>query len=318
MKIVVLDGYALNPGDLNWSGFESLGDFTCHDRTDPRDVISRIGDAEIVLVNKTPIDETVISSCLSIRYIGVLATGYDVVDIKAASARGIAVTNIPSYSTAAVAQFVFALLLEICHRVGGHSADVHSGRWKRSRDFCFWDPPLIELEGKILGIIGFGRIGRAVARIAEAFGMTVLAHSPHPNTDFETEKTRYAPLEEVLAHSDVISLHCPLVESTRGIINKQSISKMKDGVILINTSRGPLIAEQDLVDSLRGGKVGAAGVDVISREPMADDNPLMGAPRCWITPHIAWAALEARTRLMGFAVENLKAFLDGNPRNRVN
>ena len=317
MKIVVLDGYTLNPGDLSWDGFEVLGDFTCYDRTAPEETVPRIGDAELVIVNKTPIDGETLAACPDIKYIGVLATGYNVVDIEAAAARGIVVTNIPTYGTAAVAQFVFALLLEICHSVKDHSDAVKEGRWAGHRDFCFWDHPLVELSGKTMGIIGFGRIGRAAARIAEGFGMNVLAFDEYPNGDFETELTRYAPLDEVLGKSDVISLHCPLFDSTKGMINRESISRMKDGVIIINTSRGPLIVEEDLADALSRGKVKAAGVDVVSTEPIDPGNPLLGAPNCLITPHIAWAPLESRSRLMDIAVDNLKAFLDGNPRNRV-
>ena len=318
MKIVVLDGYALNPGDLDWKGFESLGTFTCYNRSTPDEVLPRIGDAEVVIVNKTPINAEVIAAAPALRYIGVTATGYDIVDAEAAASRGIAVTNIPAYSTESVAQFVFTLLLEICHRAGGHSADVHSGRWQRSRDFCFWDPPLIELNGKTLGILGFGRIGRSAARIAEAFGMNVLAFSPSLDMNFKSGNVRYASLNELFEQSDVVSLHCPLNESTREIINKDSISKMKDGVIIINTSRGALIAEQDLADALASRKVGAAGVDVLSKEPPDPGNPLIGAANCFITPHIAWAPLESRTRLMDIAVENLKAFLKGAVQNQVN
>ena len=318
MKIVVLDGYALNPGDLDWKGFESLGTFTCYNRSMPDEVLPRIGDAEVVIVNKTPINAEVIAAAPALRYIGVTATGYDIVDAEAAASRDIAVTNIPAYSTESVAQFVFTLLLEICHRAGGHSADVHSGRWQRSRDFCFWDPPLIELNGKTLGILGFGRIGRSAARIAEAFGMNVLAFSPSLDMNFKSGNVRYSSLNELFEQSDVVSLHCPLNESTRGIINKYSISRMKDGVIIINTSRGALIAEQDLADALASRKVGAAGVDVLSKEPPDPGNPLIGAANCFITPHIAWAPLESRTRLMDIAVENLKAFLDGSVQNQVN
>ena len=318
MKIVALDGYALNPGDLDWKGFEALGTFTCYNRSTPEEVLPRIGDAEAVIVNKTPINAGVIAAAPALRYIGVTATGYDIVDTEAAASRGIAVTNIPTYSTESVAQFVFTLLLEICHRAGGHSADVHSGRWQRSRDFCFWDPPLIELDGKTLGILGFGRIGRSAARIAEAFGMNVLAFSPSLDMNFKSGNTRCAPLNELLEQSDVISLHCPLNESTREIINENSISKMKDDVIIINTSRGALIAEQDLADALASRKVGAAGLDVLSKEPPDSGNPLIGAANCFITPHIAWAPLESRTRLMDIAVENLKAFLKGSVQNQVN
>ena len=317
MKIVILDGYTENPGDLSWSGFEALGDVAVYERTAPEDIVSRIGDAEIVITNKTPLAADTLKACPSVRYIGVLATGYNVVDVNAAKAQGIPVANIPTYGTSAVAQFVFALLLEICHHVGHHSEAVHAGRWSSCPDFCFWDFPLIELAGKTLGIIGFGRIGQNTAQIAKAFGMNVLAYDEYP-CDAGRALADYVSLDELLAASDVISLHCPLFPSTEGMINKESIAKMKDGVILINTSRGPLVVEQDLADALNSGKVAAAGLDVVSSEPIRPENPLLGAKNCLITPHIAWAPKESRARLMDIAVENLKAFLQNAPVNIVN
>ena len=321
MKIVVLDGYTENPGDLSWSGFEGLGEFTVYDRGSETDkegeAIARIGDAEIVITNKTPITKRVLDSCPSIRYIGVLATGYNVVDYTYAAKQGIPVTNVPGYGTDTVAQFTFALLLEICHHVAHHSEAVHVGRWEQCADFCFCDYPQIELAGKTMGIIGFGRIGQKVGIIAKAFGMRVLAYSPH---EYERGKAigTYVNLETLLAESDIISLHCPLFPETEGIINQGTIAKMKDGVIILNNGRGPLIVEQDLADALNSGKVQAAGVDVVSVEPIKGDNPLLTAKNCFITPHIAWATKEARQRIMDCAVQNLKAYLAGKPDNVVN
>lgn len=320
MQIVILDGYTENPGDLSWSGFEKLGGLTVYDRTsltDPAETVSRIGGVEIAVTNKTPITREIMEQCPNLCYIGVLATGYNIVDTEAARERGIAVTNIPAYSTNAVGQLTIALLLEICHHVGHHSDAVHSGRWENSRDFCFWDYPLIELAGKTMGIIGFGRIGQCTGRIAKSLGMRVIAYGGRP-TDESRAIGEPVELDELLAASDVISLHCPLFPETTGIINRDSIAKMKDGVILLNTSRGPLIAEQDLADALNAGKVCAAAVDVVSAEPIRSDNPLLKAKNCIITPHIAWAPKESRTRLMDMAVENLKAFLGGKPINVVN
>ncbi len=320
MKIVILDGYTENPGDLSWEGIEALGDLTLYDRTpdDPEMIIDRIGDAEVVYTNKTPISKEILERCTNIKYIGVLATGYNVVDTFAAKEKGIPVCNIPTYGTSAVAQFVFALLLEVCHHVAHHSEAVHKGRWTANPDFCFWDYPLMELAGKTMGIVGFGRIGRHTARIAQAFGMKVLAYDTKKNTDYETDSCQYADLDELLSKSDVISLHCPLFPETKGMINQNSIRKMKDGVILINTSRGQLIVEEDLAEALNSGKVYAACLDVVSVEPIKADNPLYGAPNCIITPHIAWAPKESRQRLMDIAVDNLRAWLSGNPCNVVN
>lgn len=318
MKIVVLDGYTLNPGDLTWKGLENIGQLTVYDRTPESKIIDRIGDAEIVFTNKTPLTREIFEKAPQIRYVGVLATGYNVVDIEAAKDKGIVVTNIPTYGTDAVAQYTFALLLEMCHHVWAHSEAVKQGAWTRSLDFCFWNYPLIELAGKTMGIIGLGRIGRSVARIAQAFGLSVLAYDEYPNKELETDTLRYVDLEELLANSDVISLHCPLFESTQGIINKDTIAKMKDGVMIINTSRGPLIIDQDLADALNSGKVSGAALDVVSVEPIEESNPLLKAKNCIITPHIAWAPKESRERLMNIAVDNLEKFLNGNPVNVVN
>ena len=313
--IVVLDGYTLNPGDLSWDGFEDLGELTIYDRTDPKDIVARIGNADIVITNKTPLTKETLSQAPAIKYIGVLATGFNVVDVQAAKEKGIPVCNIPTYGTDAVAQFAFALLLEITNQVAHHSNEVKKGRWTESPDFCFWDTPLTELLGKTIGIIGFGRIGQATGRIAKAFGMEVLAYDGYQIPDADC---RYVDLDELYAKSDVIALHCPLTPETEGIINKASIAKMKDGVIILNNSRGPLIVEQDLADALNSGKVYAAGLDVVSSEPIKADNPLLKAKNCIITPHISWAAKESRARLMGIAVANLKSFLDGKPVNVVN
>lgn len=313
--IVILDGYTLNPGDLSWKGFEDFGDVTIYDRTEKEQILSRIGSADIVITNKTPLDAQVIAQAPNLRYIGVLATGYNVVDIEAARKRGVVVTNIPAYGTDAVAQFAFAMLLEIAHHVQHHSEAVKAGRWTSQKDFCFWDYPLIELAGKTMGIIGYGRIGQATARIARAFGMHVIAYDVSQQSEYSDV---YVDLDTLLGTSDVISLHCPLFESTRGIINKQSISRMKDGVILLNNSRGPLVVEQDLADALNSGKVYAAGLDVVSEEPIKADNPLLSAKNCLITPHISWAPKESRQRLMDIAVNNLKAFLQGKPQHVVN
>ncbi len=324
MKIVILDGYAENPGDLSWEGFEKLGELTVYDRTpreDVEEILRRIGDAEIICTNKTLIGREVIERAPKLRYIGVLATGYNVVDVDAAAERGIPVTNIPSYGTAAVAQHVMALLLEICNRTGHHSQAVHEGRWQRSEDFCFWDYPLMELAGKTVGIIGYGHIGKAAARLAGAFGMKVIAcrrpgHSVLENV--QDDGVSMVTIEELFERADVISVHCPLFPETEGLICRENISKMKDGVIIINTARGPIVQEKDLAEALNSGKVYAAGVDVVSTEPIRDDNPLLTARNCFITPHIAWASRESRQRLMDTAVDNLRAFLAGEPVNVVN
>lgn len=317
MKIVVLDGYTLNPGDLNWGGIEALGEVTVYDRTPADKIIERIGDAQAVYTNKTPISRATLDACKNVRFIGVLATGYNVVDIAAAKEKGIPVCNIPTYGTAAVGQFAIALLLEICHHVAHHSNAVHEGRWESNPDWCFWDYPLIELAGKTMGIIGFGRIGQTTGAIAKAMGMRVIASDSHPN-DAGRAIAEYVDLDTLLKTSDVISLHCPLFPETEGIINKDNIAKMKDGVIILNNSRGPLIVEQDLADALNSGKVYAAGLDVVSSEPIHGDNPLLKAKNCILTPHISWAPKESRQRLMDIAVNNLAQFLKGTPANVVN
>lgn len=320
MKIVILDGYTENPGDLSWSGLEALGDLKVYDRTplhDAREIVSRIGDAEIVYTNKTPLTEEIIEACPNIKFIGLLATGYNVVDVNFAKKRGIPVCNIPSYGTDAVGQFAIALLLEICHHIGHHDQAVHEGRWTSNPDFCFWDYPLIELSGKTMGVIGLGRIGCVTARIAAALGMKVVAYD-EIQSEAGKAVAEYLSLDELLAQSDVISLHCPLFPSTQGIINKNNIAKMKEGVIILNNSRGPLIVEEDLAEALNSGKVYAAGLDVAATEPIRSDNPLLKAKNCIITPHISWAPKESRQRLMDIAVDNLKAFLDGDPINVVN
>ena len=318
MKIVVLDGYTENPGDLSWDSLREFGKLRVYDRTGSEDqVIERIGDAEVVFVNKVPITRRVLDQCPNIRFISVLATGYNVIDVKAAAEKGIPVSNVPSYGTAAVAQFAIALLLELCHHVAHHSEAVHAGRWASNPDWCFWDYPLIELQGKTMGIIGFGRIGQATGRIAKAMGMEVIAYSRSVREDGKA-LAEYVDLDTLLARSDVIALHCPLFPETEGIINKANIAKMKDGVIIINNSRGQLVVEQDLADALNSGKVYAAGLDVVSTEPVREDNPLLGAKNCLITPHISWAPKESRQRIMDTSVENLRAFAEGRPINVVN
>lgn len=320
MKIVVLDGYTLNPGDLDWEGFRKLGETTVYDRTpiEEDEIVKRIGDAEIVLTNKTPISRKTLERCSSVRYIGVLATGYNVVDVQSAKEMNIPVCNIPTYGTDAVGQYTIALLLEICHHIGHHSNEVHKGRWENNLDWCFWDYPLIELAGKKIGIIGYGKIGQTTGKIAQALGMKVLAYDKNVIEELINENCNYVELEELLRESDVIALHCPLFPETEGIINKETIAKMKDGVIIINDSRGPLIVEQDLADALNSGKVYAAAVDVVSTEPIRADNPLLSAKNCIITPHMAWAPKESRSRLMDIAVSNLEAFMKNSPVNVVN
>lgn len=316
MKIIVLDGYAANPGDISWEPLRRLGEVTVYDRTPADQVALRIGDAEAVLTNKCRIDEAVMAACPNLKYVGELATGYNNIDVQAARRRGVTVCNIPAYSTVDVVQLTFALLLEICMNAARHSDAVHAGKWTACPDFCFWETPLIELAGKTMGIVGYGRIGRAVSAVAVAMGMKVLAYSRHPSGELP-EGCRWAGLDELLAESDVISLHCPLNEDSRGMINRDSIARMKDGVILLNTGRGPLIVERDLADALDSGKVYAAGVDVVSEEPIRADNPLLTARNCVITPHIAWAPTAARQRLMDIAVGNLSAWLEGKTVNDV-
>ena len=309
-RIVVLDGGVENPGDLSWAPLEALGDMTVYDYTAPEDVIPRMAGAEMVLTNKTVISAQVMKNSPALKYIGVLATGYNVIDVAEAKRRGIVVTNVPAYSTDTVAQFTMALLLEIALRVGHHSRVVHEGKWSACRDFAFWDYPLMELKGKTMGIIGYGSIGRATGKLARAFGMEVLGYSRRGGEDC-------VPLEELYARSDVISLHCPLTAENAGMINAETITKMKDGVILINTARGGLINEADLRQALLSGKIYAAASDVVSSEPISPDNPLLGLDNMIITPHIAWAAIEARQRLMDIAVENVRCYLNGCVQNNV-
>lgn len=318
MKIAVLDGYTLNPGDLSWEWLEKLGEVQFYDRTPAEKITERIMDAEIVLCNKVPIRKENINAAPNLKYIGVLATGYNVIDIEFAKEKGIVVTNIPTYGTASVGQFAIAMLLEICHHIGHHDKAVHDGKWETNPDWCFWDYPLIELAGKTMGIIGFGRIGQTTGKIAQALGMNVLANDSYKNKELESETCKYVDLDELYKEADVIALHCPLFPSTEGMINKESIAKMKDGVIILNNSRGQLIVEEDLKDALNSGKVYAAGIDVVSTEPIKGDNPLLKAKNCFITPHISWAPKESRIRLMNFVEETLMAFLDGKPINVVN
>ena len=320
MKIVILDGYTVNHGDLSWDGLKQFGELTVYDRTpnDLQSVVSRIGDAEIVLENKINMSREVMDACPNLKYIGEIATGYNNVDIQAAKEKGIVVTNIPSYSTASVAQLTFALLLEICHHTAHHNELVHQGVWTSCPDTMFYDHdyPLIELSGKTMGIIGFGQIGQAVAFIARAFGMDVITYSRSVREEGKI-LADYVSLDALFARSDVISLHCPLFPETKGLINAENIAKMKDGVIILNTSRGPVINEADLTEALKSGKVYAAGMDVVSVEPMQADNPLLSAPNCFITPHMAWMSTEARTRLIDIAVNNIRAYLAGAPINNV-
>lgn len=317
MNIVVLDGYTLNPGDLSWDGLNKMGALTVYDRTSHEDILKRCEGAEIVFTNKTPLSRETLSSLKALKYIGVLATGYNVVDVQAAKEFGIVVTNIPTYGTMAVSQFVFALLLEICHHVGEHSEKVKEGDWSRCPDFCFWNHPLIELAGKTIGIVGMGKIGKSTAKIAQAFGMKVLAFNRSKDESLESETLKYVDLQTLYKNSDIVSLHCPLFDDTKGMINKETIAQMKDGVIIINTSRGPLIVEEDLAEALNSGKVYAAAVDVVSTEPATKDNPLITARNCIITPHIAWAPFESRERLMNIAVDNLEKYLNNELVNVV-
>lgn len=317
MKIVVLDGNTLNPGDLSWESLEVLGDLKVYERTPKDTVDERISEAEAVFINKTPLTSENIRNAKHLKYIGVLATGYDVVDLEAAKEKGIAVANIPNYGTEAVAQYAIALLLELCHHIGEHSNDVKAGKWARSIDWCFWNHPMVELTGKTIGIIGFGRIGQAVGKIANALGMKILAFDFNRNPDLETDVLKYCELDHLLKHSDVISLHCPLFPSTEGMINKKTIEKMKDGVLIVNNSRGGLIIDQDLADALNSGKIAGAALDVVSKEPITADSPLLSAKNIVITPHISWAARDTRQRLYDIAVDNFKAFLSGDPVNLV-
>ncbi len=320
MKIVVLDGYTENPGDLSWEELGKLGELTVYDRTSYSEsplIAERIGDAEIVVINKTPISRETIDRCPNIRLIAVLATGYNVVDYRYAAEKGIPVVNVPTYGTASVSQYSIALLLEICHHIGHHSESVHAGNWASNADWCYWDYPLIELDNKTIGIIGFGRIGQQEGCIARAMGMRVLAYDLYPN-----EKGRaigaYVDLATLLAESDVITLHCNLTPENTGLINRETIAKMKNGAILINNARGQLIVEEDVAEALNSGKLAAAGLDVVYTEPIREDNPLLKAKNCIITPHISWAPVESRQRIMDCTVDNIKAYLAGSPIHVVN
>jgi glycerate dehydrogenase len=318
MKITVLDGYTLNPGDLSWEGIIKIGDVTVYHRTPPDKIIERATGAEIVFTNKTPLSRETLSQLPALKYIGVLASGYNVVDTEAARAKGVSVTNIPGYGTDSVAQMTFALLLELCQHVQVHSDSVRQGKWAQSADFCYWDYPLVELAGKTMGIIGFGSIGRKVADIAASFGMLIIGNDKHRTDQSHRSNFRWAEVNGLLAESDVVSIHCPLFPDTKGLINRDSLRLMKSSAFLLNTSRGPVIVDEDLAEALNSDVIAGAGIDVLSVEPPAKDNPLFSAKNCLITPHLAWATKEARTRLMDIAVNNLVAFLDGNPINVVN
>lgn len=316
MKIVILDAYAANPGDLSWDEFAALGELTVYDRTAQEYAAARIGDAEVVFINKVRLTDDIFAACPNLKLVSILATGYNIVDLAAAKRRGITVCNVPGYSTRAVVQMTFALLLEICQQVGLHSGAVHAGRWQSCPDFCFWDRPLIELDGKTMGIVGYGAIGSAVGTVAQALGMKLLVTARHEKP--VPEGARFVSLPELLAQSDVVSLHCPQTAENARMIDAGALAQMKDGAILINTARGGLLDEQAVADALRSGKLLAAGMDVVSAEPIRADNPLLTAPNCFLTPHIAWAPLETRRRLQTISAENLRAFLAGKPQNVVN
>ncbi|MBE6039587.1 MAG: D-2-hydroxyacid dehydrogenase [Clostridiales bacterium] len=319
-KIVVLDGYTENPGDLSWDPIKEFGDLTVYDRTSYTEsdlIAERIGDADIAIINKTPISAATIDNCPDLKAIFVLATGYNVVDAAYARSRGIDLINVPTYGTHIVSQYAVGLLMEICSHYGHHDREVKAGRWQDNIDWCFWDYPMMELAGKTAGIIGLGRIGKATAKILRALEMRVLANDSH-RSDEGAVLAEYVSLDELLAQSDVIFLHCPLFPETEGIVCRDNIAKMKDGVILINNSRGPLVIEQDLADALKSGKVYAAAVDVVSQEPINADSPLLTAPNCIITPHISWAAREARQRIMDITADNIRAWDAGEPVNVVN
>ena len=318
MRIVVLDGYTLCPGDLTWDSLRALGDVTVYDRTPPEEIIPRIGDAQIVLTNKVVISRAVLEACPAVRYVGVLATGYNVVDLAAADERGVVVTNVPAYSTQAVVQHALALLLHSVSHVAQYDAQVKAGRWVNSPDFCFFGEPMEELAGRTMGIVGFGHIGQAMARAAAGLGMQVLVHTPHPKPELAGEGVRFAAMDELLRNSDVISLHCPLTEATRGLIGARTIAAMKDGVRVINTARGPLVDGTAMADALSCGKVACYMADVMETEPPRADDPLLTAPNTVLTPHVAWAPRQTRERLMAVAVGNVEAFLAGAPRNVVN
>ena len=318
MKIVVLDGYTLNPGDLNWDGIGRIGDLYVFDRTSEREIVERCKGAEVILTNKTPLKEHILEQLPKLKYIGVLATGYNVVDIDYAKSKGVIVTNVPGYGTASVVQMTFALLLELCQHVQRHSDTVFEGEWSASPDFCYWKYPLIELEGKTMGIIGFGNIGQKVAEVATAFGMNIIGLARHQSDQSGRKNFRWAELPELLSYSDVVSIHCPLFPETKDLINKKTLAMMKNSAFLLNTSRGPIVVEQDLAEALNTGVIAGAGIDVLSVEPPSESNPLFKAKNCLITPHIAWATKEARSRLMETVEKNLSSYLKGKPVNVVN
>lgn len=316
MKIVVLDGYTLNPGDLSWKELEQFGECTIYDRTPKENIIERSQDAEVLFTNKTPVDRETLEQLPKLQYIGVLATGFNVVDVEAAAERNIPVANVPTYGTSSVAQMTFALLLELTQHVAHHAQTVRQGRWSTSSDFCYWDYPLIELAGLTMGLVGFGRIGRATARVAHGFGMQVIAHDPMAaGNDDDIDMTS---LEDLLRRSDVVSLHCPLTEKNQGMINAERLRMMKPSAFLINTARGPLIDEQALADALNNQLIAGAGLDVLAEEPPRNGSPLFNAKNCFITPHISWATSAARARLLDIAVNNVRTFLAGRPKNVVN
>lgn len=318
MKIVILDHPRENPGEISWSEFDKYGEVIRYPRTLPEQVAERIGDAEVVFLNKTVVRKEDLEKCPNVKFISVIATGYNTVDVEGAKELGIPVANVPSYGTEAIGQHAIALLLEITNHIGHHDTEVRKGRRNDANDWCFWDYSPIELENKTIGIIGLGRIGQITSKVAQAFGMKVLAFDSYKNEALENENCKYTDLDTLLKNSDVIALHCPLFPETENIINKDTIAKMKDGVIIINNSRGALIVEEDLADALNGGKVYAAGLDAVRDEPISMDNPLLSANNCYITPHISWAAVECRQRLVDYSLDNLKAYLGGNPTNIVN
>ncbi len=318
MKIVILDGYTLNPGDLTWDALKHLGELVIYDRTPADKVVERAAGAEVIFTNKTPISEEALNQLPSLKFIGVLATGFNIVNTEAAKSKGVIVSNVPGYGTTSVVQMTFALLLELCLHVQRHSDTAMEGKWAKSADWCYWDFPLVELSGKTIGIIGFGRIGQQVGDVATAFGMNIIANSRTKTDQSHRKNFKWASVSELLQQSDVVSIHCPLFPETKGLINKESLKQMKSSAFLINTSRGPIIVDEDLAEALNSDVIAGAGIDVLSVEPPSKDNPLFTAKNCIITPHIAWATIEARARLMDITVSNLSAFLQGNPVNVVN
>lgn len=318
MKAVILDGYTTNPGDLSWEWLENECELTVFDRTADEDIIPRCKGCDIIITNKTPLSKQTLEQLPECKFIALLSTGYNIIDCEYAASRGIPVSNIPAYSTAAVAQLTFAFILELCNKVAIHNTEVKQGRWSECKDFCFWKTPLQELYGKTFGIFGYGSIGRTVAGIAKAFGMNVVAHTANPDKYMNEKDVRFVSLDEMLKCSDIVSMHCPLTPKTQGIVNEEFIGKMKKTAYLINTSRGPVLDEEDVANALKSGRIAGAGVDVLSTEPPKADNPLLSCENCLITPHIAWAAFETRERLISILKENIFAFLDGKPINTVN